>query len=172
MVNLGYQINNCADLVSWLIHTLGAEAVLCLIVNGAVFLLYLLYAITRLVDDGCRSFVKIIRSLCKNICGSLHSRLRTSTVRRRSSRSRSYPSTTARVSRCYDRPDCPIPVPPTPLHLPSLSDSTSVTPLAKPTTDLRSDDQFDLLALTPTTPLAPPRSQPTPIRRVRRNSLN
>ena len=171
MVNLGYQINNCADLVSWLIHTLGAEIVLGLVVGGALLALYLLYSTTRLIDDGLRESMRIFRVLCKNAYTSIQSRVRISSTRRRSSRSRSYPSANTRVSRCYDRPDCPILTPTIASPISNISETNQCIPFNPTPDDSPDGDRFDPRILTPATPLAPPSPQQAPARRLRRNSL-
>ena len=174
MVKLGYQVNNCSDLVTWITNSLGSEIVLILITLGTVLALYWLYSLLRCVDDGCRKSSRILKSMSKSIYLRARSRFFPPTIRRRSTRARSFPGSSSNsVSRCFDRPNCPIPCP-TPQSL--LHNTTTIPPQDSKT--ISPNKHNDLAysrprpkTTTPSTPLSPlpviPRRNPN----RRRNSL-
>ena len=105
MVKLGYQVNNCSDLVMWVINSLGSEIVLTLIIFGTVLALYWLYSLLRCVDDGCQRSSRALKSISKSVYMKVQSRFFPQTIRRRSICARSSPGSSSNlVSRCFDRP--------------------------------------------------------------------
>ena len=176
MVKLGYQVNNCSDLVTWITNSLGSEIVLILITLGTVLALYWLYSLLRCVDDGCRKSSRILKSMSRSIYLRARSRFFPPTIRRRSTRARSFPGSSSNsVSRCFDRPNCPISCP-TPQSL--LHNTTTIPPQDSETISPNKHNDLAYSRLTPrpktttpNTPLSPlpviPRRNPN----RRRNSL-
>ena len=175
MVKLGYQVNNCSDLETWVINSLGSEIVLTLIILGTVLALYWLYSFLRCVDDGCQRSSRALKSIGRSVYMKVRSRFFPQTVRRRLIRARSFPgSSSDSVSRCFDRPNCPIHclTPCCPLHNTTIPPPDSETICPTQHNDLPLSGPIPRPKITtPNTPLSPlpiiPRRNPN----RRRNSL-
>ena len=153
MVHLSYGVHNCDDLISWLVHSLGSEAILLLVVCGLLFLVHVLYSILSLLDKLGRRVCRCANRSCSYLEAYLRSQYSNSSFRDHTIR----PPRTLVVTlptqaslQCYDRPDCPLPSPsslgdPSPAQSVSDAHRTSSTPL----------DGNPLVA-TPVIPLAPP----------------
>ena len=177
MVKLGYQVNNCDDLVVWITHSFGPECMLILITFGAASMLYLVYSLIRCIEYNSKRSFRFLRKLGKSTFSQIRTRFYpASTIRRRSARSHSYPNSSSLIpNRCFDRPDCPVPDPSIPNSThntsnPSPQDSEITCPTI-PSDSVSTQLTTSAKSMTPHIPLAPLSTAPRRNPNRRRNSL-